>query len=171
MPAYISHSSTQSLWRSTRARDYVRRPRIAGSRPRTSPIRIARSSRKEYCRRRRSAHFQGPSTSLWRKTPPGSMASKFAITSGCARFPSARSSRSSRRSGFPRRSSPICRWPQSYPCRGLPRMHEKSRGALSEPERAFVPARPPLTSLGLLAQYLSKSAGARGACRARKTLS
>ncbi len=37
MPVYISHSSAQSLWRSTRARDYVRCPRIADSRPANLP--------------------------------------------------------------------------------------------------------------------------------------
>lgn len=37
MPVYISHSSAQSLRRSTRARAYVRRPRIADSRPANLP--------------------------------------------------------------------------------------------------------------------------------------
>lgn len=37
MPIYICHSSAQSLWRSTRARDYVRCPRIADSRPANLP--------------------------------------------------------------------------------------------------------------------------------------
>ncbi|WP_206109812.1 hypothetical protein [Parafannyhessea umbonata] len=42
--------------------------------------------------------------------------------------------------------------------------------SLNQGGRSFH-ARPPLTNLGLLAPYLSKCAGARGVCGARKTLS
>lgn len=49
-------------------------------------------------------------------------------------------------------------------------MRNRGGHSLNQSGRSFH-ARPPLTSLDLLAQYLSKCAGVRGVCPARKALS
>ena len=172
MPVYISHSSAQSLWRSTRARDYVRCPRIADSRPANLPhsyralfsrgilsttvlrafpkpvdIIVKKDSGRLYCKQIRNH--------VWMRQIPE--------RSFVAIEPSVRL------------STPEFTYLQMATVLSLPRLasyaYEIAGGySLNQGGRSFH-ARPPLTSLDLLAQYLSKCAGVRGVCPARKALS
>lgn len=172
MPVYISHSLAQSLWRSTRARDYVRRPRIADSRPVNLPhsyralfsqgilsttalralprpvgIIVEKDSDRLYGKQIRNH--------VWMRQIPER---SFVVIEPSVRL-----------------STPEFTYLQMATVLSLPKLASYACEisgwySLNQGGRSFH-ARPPLTSLDLLAQFLSKCTGARGVCPARKALS
>ena len=172
MPIYISHSSAQSLWRSTRARDYARCPRIEDCRPTNLPhsyralfsqgilstpelrslprpidILVAKDSDRLYGRQIRNH--------VWMREIPD--------RSFVAIGPSVRL------------STPEFTYLQMASTLSVPRLAayacEVTGGySLNQGARSFH-SRPPLTSLAALGDFLSKCAGARGVRPARKALS
>ena len=171
MPIYISHSSAQSLWRSTRARDYARCPRIEDCRPTNLPhsyralfsqgilstpelrslprpidILVAKDSDRLYGRQIRNH--------VWMREIPD--------RSFVAIGPSVRL------------STPEFTYLQMASTLSVPRLAayacEVTGGySLNQGARSFH-SRPPLTSLAALGDFLSKCAGARGVRPARKAL-
>lgn len=172
MPIYISHSSAQSLWRSTHARDYVRRPRVEDclpenlphsyrtlfsqgilstpelrSLPRPIDILVAKDSERLYGQQIRNH--------VWmRKIPEWSF-----VAIG----------------PYVRLSTPEFTYLQMASILSVPRLAayacEITGGySLNQGARSFH-ARPPLTDLSALGEYVSECAGVRGVRPARKALS
>ncbi len=172
MPVYISHSSAQSLWRSTRARDYVRCPRIADSRPANLPHSY------------RALFSQGIlSTTALRALP---RPVDIIVEKDSDRLCGKQIRNQVWMRQIPERSfvviepsvrlsTPEFTYLQMATVLSLPRLAsyacEIAGGySLKQGGRSFH-ARPPLTSLDLLAQFLSKCTEARRVCSARKALS
>ena len=172
MPIYISHSSAQSLWRSPRARDYVRRPCVEACRPANLPhsyralfsqgilttselrslprpidIVVAKDSDRLYGRQIRNH--------VWMREIPD--------RSFVAIDPSARL------------STPEFTYLQMASVLSVPRLAAYACEitgvySLNQVARSFH-SRPPLTNLAALGAFLSKCVGSRGVRPARKALS